>query len=304
MKKSKKNKPDISVIILNYNAKPFLNDCLSSIDMQKDLNIQIVMVDNKSTDDSVECVKKNFPHVEIVRRNTTVGFSAGNNRGVERAKAKMILFLNPDMKFRKSTDLKKCLDKYYKTNRIGVLTCKVLLVISGNIDETSHRGFPTPWAAITYFSGLARIFPNSKLFSQYLQSYKGYDTEHEVDSVGGMFMLMDRTVGQTAGWWDEDYPLYGEDIDFCYRIKEKGYKIFYWPYVTAEHYKGASTGRSKHSKSVTTASKDTLKRVKGWSIQAMEVFYKKHYVDKYPFFINWMVMLGIKLLKFKRVILA
>lgn len=304
MIKSSKDKYDISVIILNYNAKPFLSDCFSSIQMQKDLNIQVIMVDNKSTDDSVEYVKNNFPHVEIIRRNTPVGFSAGNNRGVNIAEAKTILFLNPDMKFRKADDLKKIVDKYYKINRIGVLSCKVLLVANGKVDITSHRGFPTPWAALTYFIGLAKIFPKSKLFAQYLQSYKGYDTAHEVDSVGGMFMLMDKQVGEEVGWWDEDYPLYGEDIDFCYRIKKSGYKVFYWPYVTVEHYKGASTGRSKSSKSVTTASKDTLKRVKGWSILAMEVFYRKHYLHKYPFFINWIVLFGIKLLKFKRVTLT
>ena len=183
---------------------------------------------------------------------------------------------------------------------MGILTAKIILVVNGELDVTCHRGFPTPWAALTYFTGLSKAFPNSKLFSQYLQSYKDYDTAHEVDSVGGMFMLMSREVGEEVGWWDEDYPLYGEDIDFCYRVKEKGHKIFYWPEVTVEHYKGASTGRSKSSKKVTTASKDTIKRVKGWSMEAMEIFYKKHYEDKYPFFINWVVKLGISLLKFKR----
>lgn len=297
-------KPDLSIIILNYNAEPFLNDCISSIEMQKGLNIQTIMVDNKSTDNSVKMVNKKFPHVEIIKRNTSKGFSAGNNAGLPKAKADTILFLNPDMKFRGKNDLKKTYDKYFSIKNIGILTPKIILVVSGKVDETSHRGFPTPWAALTYFSGLARLFPKSRIFGQYLQSYKDYDTEHEVDSVGGMFMLMARSIGEEIKWWDEDYPLYGEDIDFCYRVKEKGHKIYYWPEVTVEHHKGASTGRSKHSKKVTTASKETIRRVKSWSIQAMEVFYQKHYQDKYPFFITWLVKLGIKLLKIKRVKLA
>lgn len=297
-------KPDVSIIILNYNAKPFLSDLFKSIKIQKGLKLQVIMVDNNSTDNSVSFVKKNFAWVEVVKRSTAEGFSAGNNVGVKSAKADTILFLNPDMKFKKSTDLKKTYAKYHSTPNLGILSPKIILVVSGLIDETCHRGFPTPWAALTYFSGLARTFPKSRVFGQYLQSYKDYDSEHEVDSVGGMFIMMSRKIGQSVGWWDEDYPLYGEDIDLCYKVKEKGYKVIYWPNVIVEHYKGASTGRSKHSKEVTTAKKDTIRRVKGWSIEAMEIFYSKHYNHKYPFFINWIVKLGIRLMKFKRIKLA
>jgi len=297
-------KPDLSIIILNYNAKPFLDDCLSSINKQQDLDIQTILVDNNSSDDSVEFVQKNFPHVEIIQRNTSKGFAAGNNRGVEIAKADTILFLNPDMKFRGKKDLKKIYDKYYQEENLGIITPRIHLVVNDKIDDTCHRGFPTPWAALTYFLGLSRIFPKSPLFSQYLMTYKSYDIEHEVDAVGGMFMLMSRKVGDEVNWWDEDYPLYGEDIDFCYRVKEKGYRILYWPEVTVEHHKGASTGRSKSSRKVTTATRKTIKRVKTWSIEAMETFYEKHYTDKYPAPVTWLVKLGIKLLKFKRLHLS
>lgn len=297
-------KPDLSIIILNYNAEKFLRDCLLSLRIQKGLKIQTIVVDNNSKDTSVAMILKEFPEVIVVERDTPLGFSAGNNAGIPQAKADTILFLNPDMKLLKTDDLKKCYDKYYQTKNIGLLTCKINLAITGAIDETCHRGFPTPWASLTFFSGFARLLPQTKLFGQYLQSYKGYDDEHEVDAVGGMFMLMSRTVGDSIGWWDEDYPLYGEDIEFSFRSKELGYKNIYWPEVVVLHYKGASTGMSKHSKSVTTASKETTRRVKGWSIQAMEIFYRKHYKHKYPFFINWLVFVGIKLLKFKRVTLA
>lgn len=297
-------KPDLSIIILNYNAEKLLRDCLHSLRTQKGLKIQTIVVDNNSKDASVAMILEEFPEITVVERDTPLGFSAGNNAGIPQAKADTILFLNPDMKLLKTDDLKKCYNKYYQTRNIGLLTCKINLAITGAIDETCHRGFPTPWASLTFFSGLARLMPQSKLFGQYLQSYKGYDSEHEVDAVGGMFMLMSRKVGESIEWWDEDYPLYGEDIEFSFRSKELGYRNIYWPEVTVLHYKGASTGMSKHSKSVTTASKETTRRVKSWSIQAMEIFYKKHYKHKYPFFINWLVFMGIKLLKFKRVTLA
>lgn len=297
-------KPDLSIIILNYNAKTFLRDCLHSIRAQKGLKIQTIVVDNHSTDDSVAMLTAEFPDITLVLRDTPMGFSAGNNAGVPQAKADTILFLNPDMKLLNSDDLKRCYDKYHATKKVGLLTCRVNLVITGGIDETCHRGFPTPWASLTHFLGLSRLFPHSPLLGQYLQSYKGYDNEHEVDAVGGMFMLLSRQVGERVGWWDEDYPLYGEDLEFSFKAKEMGYQNLYWPEVTVLHYKGASTGMSQHSKTVTTASRSTTRRVKGWSIQAMEIFYRKHYQSVYPFFINWLVFLGIKLLKFKRVTLA
>lgn len=297
-------KSDISIIILNYNALVFLRKTLASIQMQKGIRIETIVVDNNSSDDSKEMVAKEFPSVKWVQRDTSVGFSAGNNAGLPLAAADTILFFNPDIAFKKPDDLKRCYDKYYATPGIGLLTARVNLVVNGEIDATCHRGFPTPWAAFTHFSGLEKFFPRSKLFSPYTLSYLGYDTEHEVDAVGGMFMLLSRKVGEQVGWWDEDYPLYGEDIDFSYRVKELGLKNLYWPSVVVEHYKGATTGMSKSSKKVTSASRATTRRVKGWSIEAMQVFYRKHYQDKYPFFVNWLVYLGIKLLKFRRVTLT
>lgn len=297
-------KPNISIIILNYNAEKFLRETLKSVMMQKGLKVQTIVVDNNSSDNSREMVKKEFKSVKWVQRDTSLGFSAGNNAGLPHAQADTILFLNPDASFTKSSDLKQCYDKLWSDKTIGTLTARVNLVLTGGIDETCHRGFPTPWAALTHFSGLSKLFPGIPLFNQYTKRYLGYTAEHEIDSVGGMFMLMRREVGDEVGWWDEDYPLYGEDIDFCYRIKQAGYRNLYWPKVTVLHYKGVSTGMSKQSQSVSTAKKDTIRRVKGWSVQAMEIFYRKHYQNKYPFFINWLVYLGLKLMYIRRVTLA
>lgn len=299
-----KIKPNVSIIILNYNAEKFLRETLKSVDTQKGIVTQTIVVDNNSSDGSKAMVKKEFPGVVWVQRDTSLGFSAGNNAGLPFASADTILFLNPDASFTKPTDLKKCFDKLWSDASIGALTARVKLVLTGSIDETCHRGFPTPWAAFTHFSGLSKLFPNTPMFNEYTKRYLGYTTEHEIDAVGGMFMLMRRSVGESVGWWDEDYPLYGEDIDFCYRIREAGYRNLYWPMVTVLHYKGVTTGMSKQSSAVSTAEKNTIRQVKIWSVQAMEFFYKKHYVKKYPFFVNWIVFLGIKIMKFRRVTMA
>ena len=304
MKKSSSVKPDISVIILNYNAEKFLRDTLKSVQMQKGIAVEIIVVDNNSSDGSRAMVAKEFPKVKWVQRDTSTGFAAGNNAGLPYVHAETVLFLNPDASFTKPTDLKLCHDKLWSDDTIGTLTARVNLVLTGGIDETCHRGFPTPWASFTHFSGLSKAFSTVPFFNYYTKNYLGYTKEHEIDAVGGMFMLMRKSVGQQVGWWDEDYPLYGEDIDFCYRLHEAGYRNLYWPKVTVLHYKGVSTGMSKQSQKVSTAKKDTVRRVKGWSIQAMEIFYRKHYAQKYPFFVNWLVYLGIRLMYFRRVTLA
>ncbi len=300
----KQANPDVSIIILNHNAEHFLKQSLKSIGAQKGLKFEVIVVDNNSSDNSREMVKKVFPHVTWIQRDTSLGFSAGNNEGVKRAVADTILFLNPDASFTSSSDLKICYDKLWSDETIGALTGRVNLYLTGDIDVTCHRGFPTPWASFTHFSGLSKIFPRVELFNQYTKNYLGYETEHEIDSVGGMFLLIRKSVGESVGWWDEDYPLYGEDLDFCYRLHLAGYRNIFFPSVTILHYKGVATGMSKQSKTVATADKVTTKRVKVWSIDAMELFYRKHFAQLYPFFVNWLVYLGIKLLKFRRIYLS
>lgn len=296
--------PDVSVIILNYNAEKFLRDTLKSVAMQKGLRVETIVVDNNSSDNSHAMVTKEFPSVTWVQRDTSTGFAAGNNAGLPFAHAATILFLNPDASFTKPTDLKKCYDKLWGDHTIGVLSARINLALTGGVDVTCHRGFPTPWAAFTHFSALSQLFPTAPFFNYYTKNYLGYTKEHEIDAVGGMFMLMRREVGEQVGWWDEEYPLYGEDLDFCYRIHQAGYRNLFYPAVTVLHYKGVSTGMSKQSQKVTTAKKETIRRVKGWSIEAMEIFYRKHYRQKYPFFVNWLVYLGIRLMYLRRVTLA
>ncbi len=296
--------PLVSIIILNHNARDFLSATLDSIASQQGIKTEVIVVDNDSTDGSAAMVKKDYPAVKWVQRDTSVGFSAGNNVGIKHASGDTILFLNPDASFTQSSDLKMCYDKLWGTKGLGALTARVNLVASGGIDETCHRGFPTPWAGLTHFSGLSKLFPKLPIFNQYTKRYLGYETEHEIDAIGGMFFLIKREVGERVGWWDEDYPFYGDDLDFCYRLKQAGFSNYYYPGVTVMHYKGISSGMGRHTKQISTANIATRQQARMWSIQAMEIFYRKHYASKYPVLLNWLVYLGIKLLRFRRLTLA
>lgn len=299
----KTSRPQVSLIILNHNAGEYLGQTLNSIKTQQGITYEVIIVDNLSSDNPRPLAESLMPEVVWLQRATTTGFSAGNNLGVKRAKADTILFLNPDITFLTPHDLKTCYDKLWSDPTLGVLTARVKLALTGAIDDTSHRGFPTPWAAFTHFSGLSRLIP-VPLFNRYTKRYLGYTKEHQIDAVGGMFMLLRREVGEQVGWWDESFPLYGEDLDFCYRVDQAGYRNWYYPRVTVLHYKGITTGMSKQSRAVTTAKRETTRRVKLWSVQAMEIFYRKHYWSQNPFLLNWLVLLGIKLMYLKRVTLS
>lgn len=296
-------KPDLSIVIVNHNARDFLQGCLLSIKKQQGLNIETIVVDNKSQDGSCKMVKEKFPHVICLERDTEEGFSAANNVGVKKATADTVLFLNPDTLLNTSNDLKKCYDRLWRTKNLGILTSK-LVMGNGRIDHNCHRGFPTPWATFNHFYGLEKAFPRSPLFAQYLQSYKGYDSEHKVDAAAGAFMMVKKVVGETIGWWDEDYVFYGEDLDFCYRAKEAGFSTWYYPKVIVTHYKGVSSGMGKYTKSISTASHATRKRAKLHSIEAMNLFVTKHYSDRYPKPFLWFLRAGISLLKTARMMLA
>ncbi len=164
---------------------------------------------------------------------------------------------------------------------VGASTCKLLLS-DGSMDPACHRGFPTPWAAFTYMSGLERLFPQTKLFGEYHQGYKNLNTIHEVDCIVGAFFLVRREVVTQVGLLDEDYFMYAEDIDWCYRIGRAGWKIMYNPMVTILHKKKQS-GRSNilRKRRVTT---EIYFHTYNW------LFYKKHYAKKYgpilTFFVN------------------
>ncbi|MDP2585334.1 MAG: glycosyltransferase [Candidatus Levybacteria bacterium] len=284
---------DLSIVIVNYNAKEFLRKCLTSIvGNVRNVQYEVIVVDNNSSDKSSEMIRKEFPQIKLIANTENKGFSKANNQGIKISKeSRYILFLNPDTVIQKQTieEMIGFMDTYKDA---GASTCR-LVMANGKIDDASHRGFPTPWNSLCHFAGLSRIFPKSQIFAGYNLGWMNLEKTHEIDALAGAFMLVRRSAGEEVKWWDEDYFFYGEDIDFCYMLKQKGWKVYYVPTVSITHYKGVSGGIKSVSKAITTASEETKKRATKWRFEAMRIFYKKHYQQKYPWIINFLVNVGI-----------
>ena len=240
---------DISVIIVNYNVKELLEQCINSILKAADgLNVEIIVVDNNSFDGSIEHLKNKFPShpsLKLIESPLNLGFAKANNLGVKEAKGEYILILNPDTILQEDT-LTRSLKFYKETPGIGAMTCKLILP-NGKLDLACRRSFPTPSVAVYRILGLSRIFPNSKTFGKYNLTYLDENSTYEVDAIVGAFMLIKKDVYEKVKGFDEDYFMYGEDLDLCFRIKKAGYKIYYYPHTSIIHYKGESTKKSSIS---------------------------------------------------------
>jgi O-antigen biosynthesis protein len=240
---------DISVIIVNYNVKELLEQCIISIlTASKNLKVEIIVVDNNSFDGSVELLKTKFegnPAVKIIASPINLGFAKANNLGAKESKGEYLLILNPDTILQEDT-LEKSLSFYKANTNTGALTCKLILP-NGKLDLACRRSFPTPSVAVYRILGLSRIFPKSKTFGKYNLTYLDENQTYEVDAIVGAFMLIKKDIYDKVRGFDEDYFMYGEDLDLCYRIKKAGYKIYYYPETSIIHYKGESTKKSSIS---------------------------------------------------------
>ncbi len=293
-------KIDLSIVIVTYNSEDLIIDCLDSIyDTVKKNSFEVVISDNSPNDKTQEAIKthdKNYPGLTFIKNHDNLGFSAANDVGIKKTHGDYVLFLNPDMKvYAKTLD---GMVSFMKENAdAGAATCDVVLT-TGEHDDASHRGFPTPWRALSHFTGLSKIFPQSRFFAGYNMTYLDLTKTHEIDALAGSFMIVPRKIGAKLEWWDEDYFFYGEDIDFCYRIKQLGYKIYFVPEYQALHYKGVSSGIKSVSKDITKASRETKIRVTNWRFDAMRIFYDKHYKKSYPAWFRELVLAGISIKKF------
>lgn len=289
---------DLTIILVNYNTKEFIKRCISSIaENIGNVSYEIIIVDNASSDSSsleILKIKNKISNLKIILNKENAGFSKANNQGIKISqKSRYVLFLNPDTIVQKNT-IEEMVSFMDKNKDVGASTCR-LIMPNGQIDDASHRGFPTPWNSFSHFMGLAKVFPKSRIFSGYNLGWMNMEKIHEIDVLAGAFMLVRREAGEEAKWWDEDYFFYGEDIDFCYMLKQKGWKIYYVPIVSITHYKGVSGGIKSVSKEISTASLETKKRATQWRFKAMKIFYNKHYRQKYPWIINQLVSLGISI---------
>lgn len=286
---------DISIIIVSYNTQEFTKKCIDFIYKSKlnDLKYEIIIIDNASSDNTVSTLKKHFPKIICIENKDNLGFAKACNQGVKASRGRYLLFLNPDTEVDKDT-IPYMISFMEKNKEAGASTCFVKLP-SGKLDDGAHRGFPTPWNSFCYFLGLSRLFPQSKLFSGYTLGHLDLTKTHEVDSAVGAFMMVRRIAGDDTRWWDEDYFFYGEDIDFCYKLKEKGWKIYFVPKVSVLHHKGVSGGIKKQSKHISTADFQTKMIATNARFNAMRIFYKKHYKDKYPRLLSWFVLSAVEM---------
>ncbi len=264
---------DLSIIILNYNTKTLLDDCLASVFASIGIeNFEVIVSDNGSTDGSIQMVKEKYPQAKLLENNANLGFSKGNNVAIKIAVGRHILLLNSDTIVNPNTFTQMVI-KADSDPKIGALGPKILLA-NGTLDPSARRNFPNPANAFLRLFGMKR-------FSNYNVTGP-IDQEMEVEAIMGACMLVPRSAIDKVGMLDEEFFFYGEDLDWCYRIKEGGYKVVYYPSAEITHLKSASS-RNIPFKIVKVA------------YSAMKIFYRKHYAPKYPAPFNWLVYTGINL---------
>ncbi|MGG4126625.1 glycosyltransferase family 2 protein [Paenibacillus illinoisensis] len=272
---------DASIIIVNYNTRQLTLDCLESVYTSiTSYSYEIIVVDNDSRDDSVQAIRKSYPQVQLIANSHNTGFAKANNQAMKAAKGRYILLLNSDTIVKQDTlhTMIYFMDRYPE---MGASGCKVILP-NGSLDKACKRGFPTPSASFYYAFGISRMFPDRPKFNQYQLGHLSPDDEYPVDCLVGAFMLVRRETIDQVGGLDETFFMYGEDIDWCYRIKEAGWGIYYYPRTYIVHYKGASARRKP------------MKIIYEFH-RAMWVFHRKHYAKRYGILINTAVLLGISL---------
>jgi len=284
---------EVSVIIVNYNTCALLHACLQHL-MDLAEADEIIVVDNASCDGSAPMVREQFPTVTLIEQNENRGLAAASNRGVRAAQYELILHLGSDA-FPDPGAITGMARYMQAHPDVGIATAQLRLR-NGQLDMDAHRGFPTPWASFTHFSGLDKLFPRSRWFNRYFLGHLPLDVPHEIDLCISHFMFVRKSLFEEIGGWDEDFFLYGEDVDLCYRAKAAGYKVMYLPQFTALHYKGASIGVRQQSADIATASAETRRNAAIWSTAAMRLFYQKHLCDRYPWVVNVSVLTAIRLL--------
>lgn len=258
----------LSVIILNYNVRYFLEQCVASVqEALTNIDSEIIVVDNHSSDDSCEMIKSRFPDVKLIKNNSNLGFPKGNNIGVAQAKGDYICILNPDTVVPEDT-FEKILAFAEKQANLGIVGCK-LIDGSGNFLPESKRGIPTPFVALTKIFGLYKLFPNWRFFNRYYAEHLSENETGEVEILVGAFMVMKRDLYNEMGGFDENCFMYSDDIDLSYMALKSGKSNYYFHETSVIHYKGESTVRDGLY----------MKRFR----EAMQFFYNKHYKNSVEF---------------------
>ena len=270
---------DLTVVIVNYNVKYFLEQCLHSVYKALQNNSgEIIVVDNNSADGSVRMIKERFPDVLLIANTTNLGFARANNQAIKRASGRYILLLNPDTVVQEDT-LFRCVDYMDSHTDVGCMGVK-MIDGKGRFLPESKRALPTPSIAFYKVFGISALFPRSREFGKYHLGYLDKDKIHEVDIISGAFMFMRKIALEKTGLLDEDFFMYGEDIDLSYRFKLCGYRNIYFPLTTIIHYKGESTRKSSINYVIVF-------------YRAMIIFAQKHFSKKTYWFYSFFIHMAI-----------
>lgn len=269
----------LSIVIVNYNVAYFLEHCLYSVrNALKGIEAEIFVVDNNSVDNSIAMLKEKFPEVILIANKDNVGFSRANNQAIRISKGEYVLILNPDTVVEEDT-FAKCISFMDSHKDCGALGVK-MIDGSGKFLKESKRGFPSPWTSFCKMSGLTSLFPHSKKYANYYMGHLSEDEVNEVDILAGAYMMMRKECLDKVGLLDEDYFMYGEDIDLSYRITKGGYKNYYFPKARIIHYKGESTKKASMNYVYTF-------------YNAMVIFAQKHLTKKQTKLFSTLIKLAI-----------
>ena len=256
----------LSIVIVSYNVCAYLLQCLDAVGRAtRGIASEVWVVDNASTDDSVARVRERFPEVLMLANKENVGFARANNMALRQASGEYVLLLNPDTVVAEDT-LRQCLNFLRERPEVGAVGAR-MLNRDGTFAPESRRGLPTPATAFFKLCGLARLFPKSRLFGRYHMRYLDEDKPAAIDVISGAFFMGRRKALEEVGFLDEDYFMYGEDVDLSYRLLCSHWQNWYVP-ADVLHYKGESTQKTSY-------------RYVHNFYNAMLIFFRKHFASRY-----------------------
>ena len=275
---------DLGIVIVNYNTRERLRDCLQSLQANRGVSFITYVVDNCSTDDSAAMVRRMFPAAHVIESTMNGGYSYANNLGL-RALLSLdptppyILLLNPDTVL--PDDALARVIEFFQTHPDAGIVGPKLVMADGKLDLACRRSFPSPELAIYHVLGLDTRFPKSKRLARYNLTFLDEDEVAEIDSVVGAFMMMRTVALEQTGLLDESYFMYGEDLDLALRIKQRGWKVYYDPAVQVRHYKREASRASARA------------QYEFW--RAAYIFYRKHYRQQTPIWLHGLMSVGLML---------
>ena len=269
---------DVTAVVVHYETPALLEVCLRALRASDDVVVETIVVDNASSGFRPDLVKAVAPNASVIENSRNLGFAAAANKGLKTGHGRYLLVLNPDTIVEPAT-LRTMVEYLDRHPDVGCATAR-LVMENGKLDPACRRLFPTPTRAFYRLSLLGKLFPRSRRFGQYNLSYLDDSVECEIDAPCGAFMLVRSEIREQVGLLDESYFMYGEDLDWAYRIKSAGWRIMYNPAARALHIKRASSSQFRD------------RSVRAF-YEAMRIFYGRHYEGHYPRWFSWLIYRAI-----------